>query len=242
MHNLNNFTLIREQTISDQALAKQFFHHLLFCTPLLLTVPLIYLLAFNVLGQGNLALWPFCLGVLGWTIALLLRAPMLVLTFRLTHNVKEQVVAAMAGPAEEVVRLLAVLFLQANFASAISLGLGWATIEVLYTLVAGFSTVKILSRGGVGALQLKKRFLDTGLTVPATVYSGVIERLSATALHIGFTLLLACHPLLILVTLPLHSLVNVGAITLNNRSAFATQTLIALFGITTLLVGLKLFI
>ena len=242
MHNLNNFTLIREQTISDQALAKQFHHHLLFCTPLLLTVPLIYLLAFNALGQGNLAIWPFCLGVLGWTIALLLRTPMLLLTFRLTHNVKEQVVAAMAGPAEEVVRLLAVLFLQANFASAFSLGLGWATIEVLYTLVAGFSTVKILSRGGVGALQLKKRFLDTGQTVPATVYSGVIERLSATALHIGFTLLLAYHPLLILVTLPLHSVVNVSAITLNNRSALATQTLIALFGITTLLVGLKLFI
>lgn len=242
MHNFNDFTLIREQTISDQALAKQFFHHLLFCTPLLLTVPLIYLLAFNALGQGNLAVWPFCLGVLGWTIALLLRAPMLVLTFRLTHNVKEQVAAAMAGPAEEVVRLLAVLFLQANFASAISLGLGWATIEVLYTLVAGFSSVMILSRGGVGALQLKKRFLDTGQTVPATVYSGVIERLSATALHIGFTLLLAYHPLLILVTLPLHSVVNVGAITLNNRSALATQTLIALFGITTLLVGLKLFI
>lgn len=227
--------------MSDQALAKQFFHHLLFCTPLLLTVPLIYLFAYNALGQGSLAVWPFCLGVLGWTIALLLRAPMLVLAFRLTH-VKEQVVAAMAGPAEEVVRLLAVLFLQANFASAISLGLGWATIEVFYALVAGFSTVKILSRGGVGALQLKKRFLDTGLTVPATVYSGVIERLSATALHIGFTLLLAYHPLLILVTLPLHSVVNVGAITLNNRSALATQTLIALFGITTLLVGLKLFI
>jgi hypothetical protein len=242
MHNLNNFTLIREQNISDQALAKQFLHHLLFCTPLLLTVPLLYLLAFNALGQGNLAVWPFCLGVLGWTIALLLRAPMVVLTFRLTHNVKEQVVAAMAGPAEEVVRLVAVLLLQANFASAISLGLGWATIEVLYTLVAGFSSIMILSRGGVGALQLKKRFLDTGLTVPATVYSGVIERLSATALHIGFTLLLAYHPLFILITLPLHSLVNVGAITLNNRSALATQTLIALFGITTLLVGLKLFI
>ena len=242
MHNLNNFTLIREQTISDQALAKQFLHHLLFCTPLLLTVPLIYLLAFNALGQGNLALWPFCLGVLGWTIALLLRAPLALLTIRLTHNLKELGVVAMSGPAEESVRLVAVLFLQANFASAVSLGLGWATIEVLYALVAGFSTVMILSRGGVGALQLKKRFLDTGLTVPATVYSGIIERLSATALHIGFTLLLAYHPLLILVTLPLHSVVNVGAITLNNRSALATQTLIALFGVTTLLVGLKLFI
>ena len=148
----------------------------------------------------------------------------------------------MAGPAEESVRLLAVLFLQANFASAISLGLGWASIEVLYTLVSGFVTVNILSQGGIGALQLKKRFLDTGLTVPATVYSGIVERLSATALHIGFTLLLAYHPLLILITLPLHSLVNVGAISLNNRSALATQMLIALFGIITLVVGIKLFL
>ena len=80
MHNLNNFTLNREQTISDQALAKQFRHHLLFCTPLLLIVPLIYLFAFNALGQGSLRVLPFCLGLLGWTVALLLRAPMLVLT------------------------------------------------------------------------------------------------------------------------------------------------------------------
>ena len=240
MHNLNDFS--REQKFSDQALAKQFFHHLLFCTPLLLTVPLLYALAFNALGQGSLQFRSLFLGVLGWTIALLLRAPMMMLLVRFTHNVTEKVVAALSGPAEEVVRLLAVLFLQANFASAISLGLGWAGIEVLYTLVSGFTTVKILSQGGIGALQLKKRFLDTGQTVPITVYSGVIERLSATALHIGFTLLLAYHPLLILITLPLHSLVNICAITLNNRSALATQLLIALFGTTTLAIGIKLFL
>jgi len=241
MHNLTNFTLVREQVISDQALAKQFFHHLIFCTPLLLTVPLIYVLAFNALGQGHLAIWPFCLGLLGWSIALLLRAPMMVLIFRLTHNVKEQVVAAMAGPAEEVVRLIAVLFLQANFASAFSLGLGWATIEVVYALVSGFGTIMILSRGGIGALQLKKRFLDRGMTVPATVYGGILERLSATALHIGFTLLLAYHPLLILITLPLHSSVNVVAINLANRSGLATQMVIAFLGFATLAVGIKLF-
>lgn len=241
MHNLNNFTLNREQIISDQALAKQFFRHLLFCAPLLLMVPLIYVLAFNALGQGSLQVRPFCLGLLGWSVALLLRGPMMVLTFRLTHNLKEQVVAAMAGPAEELVRLLAVLLLQANFASAFWLGLGWATIEVLYALVSGFATVVILSQGGIGALQLKKRFLDAGLTVPATVYGGIFERVSVTALHIGFTLLLAYHPLLILITLPLHSMINVGAIDLAKRSALATQVLIALAGIATLVVGIKLF-
>ena len=241
MDNLNNFTLSKEQAVSDQALAKQFFHHLLFCAPLLLIVPFIYLVGFNSLGQ-EIRVWPFCLGVLGWSSALLLRAPLMVLTFRLTHNMKEQVGAAMAGPAEESVRLLAVLFLQANFAGAISLGLGWATIEVFYALVSGFGTVVILSKGGVGAWQLKKRFLDIGVSVPATVYAGIFERVSATALHIGFTLLLAYHPLLILITLPLHSLVNVGAINLVRRSALATQLLLAVLGIATLAVGIKLFI
>jgi uncharacterized membrane protein YhfC len=62
------------------------------------------------------------------------------------------------------------------------------------------------------------RFLNSGLSVPATVYGGIFERVSATALHIGFTLLLAYHPVLILITLPLHSLVNVGAINLTKRS------------------------
>jgi len=242
MHNLNNFALNRDQVISDQALAKQFLHHLLFCTPLILTVPLIYLLAFNALGQGSLPVGPFCLGLLGWSVALLLRTPIALLTFRLTHDLKERVLVAMSGPAEELTRLLAVLYLQANFAGAISLGLGWASIEVLYALVSGFGTVIILSQGGLQAWQLKKRFLDTRLTVPATVYAGIIERLSATALHIGFTLLLAYHPLLILITLPLHSLINLGAISLNNRSALATQGLVALFGFTTLVVGIKLFL
>ena len=150
--------------------------------------------------------------------------------------------AAMAGPTEESVRLLAVWLLQANFSSAISLGLGWASIEVVYTLISGFITVVILSQGGLGAWQLRRRFMDAGLTAPATVYSGIVERISATALHIGFTLLLAYHPLLILVTLPLHSLVNVGAITLTNRSALATQLLLAIVGMATLLIGLKLFL
>lgn len=228
--------------ISDQELARQFLHHLLFCTPLLLIVPVIYLVAFNALGQGSLPVRSFILGIVGWSVALVLRGPLLVLTVRLTHNLKEQVVAAMAGPVEESVRLVAVLFLQANFATAISLGLGWASIEVLYALVSGFSTVMILSKGGVGAWQLKKRFLDTGQTVPVTVYSGIVERLSATALHIGFTLLLAYHPLLILITLPVHSLVNVSALKLNNHSALATQMLVALFGSATLLAGIKLFL
>jgi hypothetical protein len=242
MQNLNQIALHQAQTRSDQALAKQFFHHLIFCTPLLLTVPVVFVLAFNSLDHVTISLWPFLLGALGWTIALLLRAPMMLLTLRLAHEVREQTATALSGPAEESVRLLAVVAIHANFASAISLGLGWASIEVLYTLISGFSTVVILSKGGVGAFQLKKRFEDTGQTVPVTVYSGVIERLSATALHIGFTLLLSYHPLLIVITLPLHSLVNLGAVTLNNRSAVVTQLLVAIFGIATLLAGLKLFI
>ena len=200
----------------------------MFCAPLLPIVPLIYVLGFNALGRGSPQMRPFCLRLSGWTVALGLRVPMMVLAFRPTHNVNEQVVAAMAGPAEESVRLLAVLCLQASFASAMWLGLGWATIEVLDALVSGFTNVVILSQGGVGALQLRKRFLDTGLTVRETVYGGIFERVSATALHIGFTLLLAYRHVLLLITLPLHSLISMGALNLTKRLAFATQMVIAL--------------
>jgi uncharacterized membrane protein YhfC len=99
---------------------------------------------------------------------------------------------------------------------------------MLYALVSGFTNVIILSQGGVGALQRKKRFLDTGLTVPATVYGGIFERVSATALHIGFALLLAYRPVLLLITLPLHSLISMGALNLTKPFALATQMLIAL--------------
>lgn len=241
MQDINDFKLNREQVISNRDLANQFLHHLWFCTPLLFIVPLIYFVAFRALGPGVL-FWPFCLGLLGWSIALVLRVPLMVLTQRLSQDAKEQTIAAMAGPAEESVRLLGVWLLQANFASALSLGLGWATIEVLYTVISGFGSAIILSQGGMGAWQLRKRFQETGLTVPATVYTGILERLSATAIHIGFTLLLAYHPLLILITLPLHSLVNVSALNLSKRSAVATQAVVAFLGTATLLVGIKLFL
>ena len=71
---------------------------------------------------------------------------------------------------------------------------------------------------------------------------GIFERVSATALHIGFTLLLAYRPVLLLITLPLHSLINMGALNLTKRFFLATQMLIALVGIATLVVGIKLFL
>jgi hypothetical protein len=43
---------------------------------------------------------------------------------------------------------------------------------------------------------------------------GVVERAWASALHIGFTLILAALPLAVLVTAPVHSLVNVIALRL----------------------------
>src|SRR3569832_1506991 len=107
MHKLNDFS--REQAISDQALAKQFYNHLLFCTPLLLTVPLLYCWSFNAWGLGSVQFRPFFLGGLGWTLALLLRAPMMLLIVRFTHNVKEQVVAALLCFVVVVVCLLVVL-------------------------------------------------------------------------------------------------------------------------------------
>ena len=66
--------------------------------------------------------------------------------------------------------------------------------------------------------------------MPATAHGGIFERVSATALHIGFILLLAYRPVLLLITLPLHRLINIGALNLTKRFALATQMLIALAG------------
>ncbi|HEU4649462.1 MAG TPA: hypothetical protein VFS33_10415, partial [Gemmatimonadales bacterium] len=47
-----------------------------------------------------------------------------------------------------------------------------------------------------------------GLPLDASPAWSILERISATALHVGFTLLVARSPYWVLVTIPLHSAVN----------------------------------
>ena len=69
----------------------------------------------------------------------------------------------------------------------------------------------------------------------------MVERLFAGAAHIGFTLLVARWPPLVIVLIPLHAAVNMGVMALLPRGIARTEALVALAGIALFLGGLAAF-
>jgi YhfC intramembrane metalloprotease len=157
-------------------------------------------------------------------------------------------IVAASGPCEEGTRLVVLLLVGRTFPIALSVGLGWTAIEVVYTIVNGLAVASLLGRTDEKARQaqalLTSLYTTRGLTnmlTPSAPFLGVMERISASALHIGFTLLLAWQPLLVLATIPLHSATNFIALRLLRRSAVLTEVVVALIGATALVAGLAAF-
>jgi hypothetical protein len=70
---------------------------------------------------------------------------------------------------------------------------------------------------------------------------GVVERAWASAVHIGFTLILAVAPWLVLVTAPVHTLTNVAFLRLaRERGMLVTSLAGVVFGSALLGIGLLL--
>lgn len=198
---------------------KDLTRQLLLVTPLYLLVPVLFgVLA--LIWEINLEIGWILLGAAGWLVALILRAPVSLIAQRLIKNKEniQKVVILSSGPAEELIRLILVLVTAANLDVAYAIGLGWGGVEVLYALVNGFVIAALLKRTDEEAMQAKAVMEKMGLMQAGTKpLFGVVERVAVTALHIGFTLLLAFQPLLVLVTIPVHSFINYGFITLLRR-------------------------
>ena len=206
---------------------------LLLVTPLYLLVPVLFA-ALALIWDIELEIGWILLGAAGWLVALFLRAPVSLITQRLVSNKEniQKVVILSSGPAEELVRLIIILLTAANLDVAYAIGLGWGAIEVLYALVNGFLIASLLKRTDDEALQAKEVMEKMGLLRAGTkpLY-GVVERLAVTALHIGFTLLLAFQPLLVLITIPVHSFINYAFITMLRRRVPITIIMLLLLAL-----------
>jgi hypothetical protein len=203
---------------------------LLLVTPLYLLVPVLFAVL-ALIWEIKLEIGWILLGAAGWLIALILRVPVSIVAQRLVKNKEniQKVVILSSGPAEELIRLAVVLITAANLDIAYAIGLGWGGVEVLYALVNGFMIASLLKRTDEEALQAKETMEKMGLLQAGTKpLFGVAERLAVTALHIGFTLLLAFQPLLVLVTIPVHSLINYGFITMLRRRVPVTVIMLIL--------------
>jgi hypothetical protein len=222
----------------------------LIAIPFLLLVPLSFALWFHLWG---IALsWPAIgAGALGWVVALFLRTPVALIARRLlgTPERAQPSVTAASGPAEESLRLVTLLLVGRAFPLALSVGLGWTTVEIVYAIVNGLAIASLLRRTDERARQARAFLASIGLerllsqTDPAfgVVTLGVIERFSVSALHIGFTLLIAWQPLLVLGTIPVHSATNFVWLRLFRRSAVLSEVAVALIGAAILIAGLAAF-
>lgn len=213
--------------------------------PLTLLVPVGYVLVFRLAGIP--IEWGAAgLGALGWIVALMLRNP-IALALKAALHTPERVqpwIVASSGPCEELVRLGAVLLLGRAFPVALSLGLGWAAVEVVYTIVNQVVIASLLGRTDEKAMRAKALLAAQGadaLITPAAPFVGIYERIPASAVHIGFALLLAAQPLLVLLTVPLHSATNMVYLRLAKRSPFLAEAAVTAVGAAALLAGLHLF-
>jgi hypothetical protein len=182
------------------------------------------------------------LGAAGWLAALALRAPAGALVSRMPKQNAPTFMASISGPAEELVRLLLVLVAVKGFGSVLWAGFGWATIEVVYTLVTGLMVRRLLLDPGAKAAQARRLLVSMGWLqyvqslVPVL---GAVERAGASLLHIGFTLLLGWNPWLVLVTMPTHSATNLVAVRLmKQRSVLLTEMIVVVVGAAAFALGL----
>ncbi len=217
--------------------------YMAFC--LMILVPLAYGLWFFLWGVP-LSWGGIGIGALGWTIALMLRNPVALLAHAIPAVSKHvtTIVVAFSGPCEELVRLAVVLLLGRAFPMALSIGLGWAAIEVVYAIINGYVTLSLFRRDDEKARQARAVLENMGLAkamLNAPPFAGVFERIFACAVQIGFTLLLAWQPLLVILTIPLHSSTNFMALSLVRRSVVIAELSIAIIGIVVLLAGLGVF-
>jgi hypothetical protein len=177
------------------------------------------------------------LGALGWGVALVLRLPLGPVASRLGRTRGQLLVVAASGPLEEAVRLAALALAGRALAPALAVGLGWGTIEVVFALVNAFALLLVLRRDDPRARDVWRELLESGVRLDASPLYGALERVSATALHVGFTLLLAASPWLVLITAPVHSAVNLLALRYAHRLS-ATEVVLLAVGSLVLGVGL----
>jgi len=207
--------------------------------PFVAAVPVVFAAVILVWGFA-FELWPFVAGAIGWAVALGLRTPVALIGSRVLGNEQRtrDAVVLSSGPLEEGVRLIVVLLVGRDLGTALWLGLGWAAIEVIYSLVNGFAVAAMLRRNDP-EIEKAKALMPPTAFEPSAVYWGPIERVSATALHIGFTLITASQPILSVVNAVIHSTANYGAVALLRRYSMAiVQSLLLLTGAAVLLVGL----
>lgn len=192
---------------------------------------------------GQPAIIPALLGAAGWVLALVLRQPVALIATRSTTRERAALIVGwISGPAEEIVRLGLVLLITGRVADAVWAGFGWATIEVLIVMVNLLVISNLMTRNDPKSIEARELLEAQGMLKQTNPAWGVLERVSATALHLGFTLMLFAQPWLVLVTLPLHSVTNMLTVRFVKSRLAATELALLAWSVLVLVAGAALAI
>ena len=167
-------------------------------------------------------------GALGWLVALWLRAPVVLIGRKLSDDRDRlaTVVCLVSGPVEEIVRVVALTLFITGREHAVWFGLGWAAIEVVLAAVNVIVVPALLRRGDEKAAEIRDILQSQGVLGASPLY-GVLERVSATALHVAFTLLVFVNPWLAVATAVVHSAANYTITVLVRRSVARAELIFA---------------
>jgi len=191
-------------------------------------------------APGWLAL---ALGAAGWLVALMARQPFALLAVKVAGRERAAtIVGWLSGPAEELARLALVLVALSTVHAATWAGVGWGAIEVVFTIVNAVVISAIMTRTDAKSIEAREMMRDLGMTAPQAAGWGVLERVSAMMLHLGFTLMLFAEPWLVVLTIPLHSATNMAAVRFAKSHLAATELLLLALGAMVLGAGVILTI
>jgi hypothetical protein len=210
-----------------------------FYLPIYILVPVAFWLVFHYCGV-TMNWRAFGLGALGWVIALFLRGPLSAIVMKMPKEKAQTIVVASSGLFEEGIRLAMLMITGMSFSWSISLGQGWAAVEVLFVMINVIVLMSLAKRTDEKAMQAKEIIKLQG-NLSASPMWGVMERIFSSALHIGCTLIVAKYAWTVVLLIPLHSLVNLTAVKLAKKSVVTVELIVAAIGTVTLAVGLLLF-
>lgn len=185
------------------------------------------------------------LGALGWAVAMVMRLLVIFLLGLINSHVKErthETLVWVSGPAEELIRLVLLLVIGLTVGNAYSVGLGWGTIEIIYSLAQAIGMGEVMKRDDPASKKAKQILeRDMGFALHSNApWWGILERFSANASHLALSLLLVSSPLFILLTLPFHSFINYILLRIMKYSLARAQIVLIAVGIPAFIISLLL--
>ena len=179
------------------------------------------------------------LGAAGWILALVLRGPVAMLAKWLTSPERTGTIVGWAsGPAEELVRVGMVILFVHTATDATWAGIGWGGIEAVTAAISAIVIAILLTRDGPKAQKVQALMRKQDQMTASCWCWAAVERCSAMAAHLGFTLLLFTQPWLVLATLVAHSLTNMITVYFAKRSVAVAELALLAVSSAILLCGL----